>query len=64
MEQYAGPLFDCDNHYYEAEAVFMRHVPRRMQRRCVQWVEMDGRRHHLVARKLNHSMGNPTFKPV
>ena len=30
----------------------------------MQWVEMDGKRHHLVAGKLNHSVGNPTFNPV
>jgi hypothetical protein len=64
MERYNGPLFDCDNHYYEAEDAFMRHVPRSMQKRCVQWVEMDGKRRHLVAGKLNHAVGNPTFNPI
>ncbi len=64
MEKYDGPLFDCDNHYYEAEDAFMRHVPRRMQKRCVQWVDMDGKRRHLVAGKLNHAVGNPTFDPI
>ncbi len=24
MERYDGLLFDCDNHYYEAEDAFMR----------------------------------------
>ena len=43
MKHYDGPLFDCDNHYYEAEDAFMRHVPRRMQKRCVEWVEMNGK---------------------
>ena len=64
MKHYDGLLFDCDNHYYEAEDAFMRHVPRRMQRRCVQWVEMGKKRHHLVAGKLNHAVGNPTFDPI
>jgi hypothetical protein len=64
MERYDGPIFDCDNHYYEAEDAFMRHVPRRMQSRCVQWVEMNGKRRHLVAGKLNHAVGNPTFNPI
>jgi len=64
MQRYDGPLFDCDNHYYEAEDAFMRHVPRKMQKRCVQWVEMDGKRRHLVAGKLNHAVGNPTFNPI
>ena len=64
MATYNGRMFDCDNHYYEAEDAFMRHVPRRMQKRCVQWVEMDGKRRHLVAGKLNHAVGNPTFNPI
>ncbi len=64
MERYDGPIFDCDNHYYEAEDAFMRHVPRRMWSRCVQWVDMNGKRRHLVAGKLNHAVGNPTFNPI
>ncbi len=64
MELYDGPLFDCDNHYYEAEDAFQRHVPRKMQKRCVQWIEMDGKRHHLVAGKINFAVGNPTFDPI
>ncbi|HBL07773.1 MAG TPA: amidohydrolase, partial [Acidimicrobiaceae bacterium] len=35
--------FDCDNHYYEAEDAFTRHVPREMQPRVVQWAEIEGR---------------------
>ncbi|MGI9430748.1 MAG: amidohydrolase family protein, partial [Myxococcota bacterium] len=64
MEKFDGLLFDCDNHYYEAEDAFTRHVPRRMQKRCVQWVEMEGKRYHLVAGKLNKAVGNPTFNPI
>jgi hypothetical protein len=64
MDRYDGLLFDCDNHYYEAEDAFTRHVPRRMQRRCVQWVEMNGKRYHLVAGKLSLAVGNPTFDPI
>jgi len=58
MATYDGLIFDGDNHDYEAEDAFMRYVPRRMQKRCVQWVEMDGKRRHLVAGKLNHAVGN------
>ena len=35
-----------------------------MHKRCVQWVEMDGKRRHLVAGKLNYAVGNPTFDPI
>ena len=53
-EKYDGLLFDADNHYYEAEDAFTRYVPKRMQKRCVEWVEMkDGKKFHLVAGKLN-----------
>ena len=30
--------FDADNHYYEHEDAFTRHVDRRMQKRAVEWV--------------------------
>ena len=42
--------FDCDNHYYEALDAFTRHVPKAMQPRCVQWAEIDGRKHHAAIR--------------
>jgi len=56
--------FDCDHHYYEARDAFTRHVPRAMQSRCVQWVEIEGRQHHLVAGKLAHAVTNPTWDPI
>lgn len=64
MAGYEGSIFDCDNHYYEAEDAFTRHLPREMRHRCVQWVAMDGRRHHLVAGRLDRQVSNPTFDPV
>ncbi|HZQ86061.1 MAG TPA: hypothetical protein VFA83_14535, partial [Acidimicrobiales bacterium] len=57
-------MFDGDNHYYEAEDAFTRHVDKKMQPRCVQWVEMDGRRYHLVGGKLSHAVTNATFDPI
>jgi hypothetical protein len=32
-----GPVFDADNHYYEAEDAFTRHLPPELGPRCVQW---------------------------
>ena len=64
MDLYDGPLFDCDNHYYEAEDAFHAVTSRAsMQKRCVQWVEMDGKRYHLVAGKLNHVGRQPDVQP-
>jgi len=56
--------FDADNHYYEAHDAFTRHVPKQMQQRCVQWAEIDGRKHHIVAGKLAHAVTNPTWNPI
>ena len=58
------PAFDCDNHYYEALDAFTRHVPKKMHTRCVQWAEIDGRKHHLVGGKLASAVKNPTWDPI
>ena len=57
-------IFDCDNHYYEAIDAFTRHVPKAMQPRCVEWTEIDGRKRHVIAGKLDFSVGNPLFNPI
>ena len=31
--------FDADNHYYEAEDAFTRHIEPAMAKRCMQWAE-------------------------
>jgi predicted TIM-barrel fold metal-dependent hydrolase len=56
--------FDADNHYYEAEDAFTRHLDPRMGRRAVQWATVDGRRCLLVGGKVNRFIPNPTFDPV
>jgi len=64
MNTYNGPIFDADNHYYEARDAFTRHVPKAMQPRCVQWVTMeDGRQYHAIAGKIDRG-NNPTFNPI
>ena len=56
--------FDCDNHYYESEDAFTRHVPEEMQARVVQWAEVDGRKYHVVGGKLSKAVTNPTWNPI
>jgi len=56
--------FDADNHYYEAEDAFTRHVDRKMQKRAVQWGIVDGRKRILVAGHLDRFIPNPTFDPI
>jgi len=56
--------FDADNHYYEALDAFTRYVEPRMQPRCVQWCEIEGRKYHVVGGQVSHAVVNPTFDPV
>src|SRR5438552_11324966 len=56
--------FDADNHYYEALDAFTRHVDPKMQPRCVQWCEVNGRKYHVVGGIVSHAVVNPTFDPV
>ncbi len=64
MAELGFPVFDADHHYYEAEDAFTRHVDRRMQNRCMQWAEINGRKRLLVGGKTNRFIPNPTFDPV
>ncbi|MGB2757133.1 MAG: amidohydrolase family protein [Acidimicrobiia bacterium] len=56
--------FDADNHYYEALDAFTRHLDPGWGPRCVQWAEIEGRRHHIVGGKISRAVVNPTFDPV
>lgn len=56
--------FDADNHYYEHEDAFIRHLDPRFKRRAMQWAEVGGRRCLLVAGKVNRFIPNPVFDPV
>src|SRR5882672_8122190 len=58
------PVFDCDNHYYEALDAFTRHLDPRLGGRCVQWAEIGGRRYHVIAGRVSHAVTNPTFNPI
>jgi hypothetical protein len=58
------PVFDADNHYYEALDAFTRHLDPRMGPRTVQWCEINGRRYHVVGGVVSHAVVNPTFDPI
>ncbi len=58
------PIFDFDNHYYEAEDAFTRHQDERLRNRGVRWAEIDGRRRLIVGGKVNAYVANATFDPV
>ncbi|NQZ96617.1 MAG: amidohydrolase family protein [Myxococcales bacterium] len=56
--------FDADNHYYEAEDAFTRHIDPRMAKRTMQWGDIGGKKRLLVGGKINRFIPNPTFDPV
>ena len=56
--------FDADNHYYEAEDAFIRHIDPAMAKRCMQWAVVDGKRRLLVGGRVNKFIPNPTFDPI
>jgi predicted TIM-barrel fold metal-dependent hydrolase len=59
------PVFDGDNHYYEALDAFTRHLDPRTGDRTIRWVEVGkGRRYHLVGGKISRVISNPTFDPI
>ena len=64
MSDLGFKAFDADNHYYEAEDAFTRHIDRSMAKRTMQWADVNGRRCLLVAGKINKFIPNPTFDPV
>jgi hypothetical protein len=58
------PVFDADNHYYEALDAFTRHLDPALGPRCVQWCEIDGRRYHVLGGRVSKAVTNPTFNPI
>ncbi len=58
------PIFDADNHYYEALDAFTRYLDPTWGPRTIQWAQIDGRSYHVVGGKVSHAVVNPTFDPV
>ncbi|HEX4822346.1 MAG TPA: amidohydrolase family protein [Acidimicrobiales bacterium] len=64
MEELGHPVFDADNHYYEAEDAFTRHLDPALGPRCVQWATIDGRKYHVVGGRVSRAVTNATFDPI
>ncbi len=58
------PVFDADNHYYEATDAFTRHLEPRYAKRAMQWANVDGKERLVVAGRINRFIPNPRFDPV
>ena len=59
-----GPIWDADNHYYEATDAFTRHLDPDDGPRCVQWAIIEGRQYHVLGGKVSRGVANATFDPV
>ena len=55
--------FDADNHYYEAEDAFIRHMDPAMAKRCMQWAGVDGKRRLLVGGQGQQVHPQPHLRP-
>lgn len=67
MEDLSGlghPVFDADNHYYEALDAFTRHLDPKLGPRVIQWSQIDGRSFHVIGGRVNRAVSNPTFDPI
>jgi predicted TIM-barrel fold metal-dependent hydrolase len=58
------PVFDGDNHYYEALDAFTRHLDPTWGPRVIQWSEIEGRRYHVIGGRVSKAVSNPTFNPI
>ena len=57
------PVFDADNHLYETEDAFTRHLPRRYQR-AIEYVQVRGRTKIAIRGTISDYIPNPTFEVV
>ena len=56
--------FDADNHYYEAEDAFTRHMDRKLAKSAIHRATVDGRKRLVICGKIHRFIPNPTFDPV
>ena len=64
MDELGHPVWDADNHYYEAIDAFTRHLDPADGRRCVQWATIEGRQYHVLGGRVSRAVTNATFDPI
>ncbi len=57
------PVFDADNHIYEPEDAFTRHLPREF-RGAIEYVQVRGRTKLAIRGRISEYIPNPTFEVV
>ena len=64
MHAVDSPVFDADNHYYEALDAFTRHLDPKHGPRVIEWVDVNGRKYHALGGRVSRAVTNPTFNPI
>ena len=57
------PVFDADNHLYETQDAFTRHLPKAYER-LIEYVNVRGRTKIAINGKISNFIPNPTFDVV
>ncbi len=57
------PVFDADNHFYETQASFTRHLPERYKG-AIDYVDLHGRTKIMIRGTVSEYIPNPTFEVV
>ena len=63
MAELGYPVWDADNHLYEAEDAFTRHLDAKLHKE-IQFVEIRGRKKLMVCGQLSDYIPNPSFEVV
>jgi predicted TIM-barrel fold metal-dependent hydrolase len=56
-------VFDADNHFYETEESFTRHLPKQYDG-VIKYIEINGRKKIVVRNVISDYIPNPTFEVV
>jgi hypothetical protein len=63
MRKLNFPVYDADNHIYEPEDAFLRHLPKQVEKDFY-FVEKQGRKKLVINGMLSEFIPNPTFEVV
>jgi predicted TIM-barrel fold metal-dependent hydrolase len=63
MRSLGFPVFDADNHLYETEDAFTRHLPRE-HKNLFRFAQIGGRKKLVVRDRVSEFIPNPTFEVV
>src|SRR5258708_10962999 len=55
------PMFDADNHLYETQEAFTKHLPKEYES-AIQYVQIKGRTKIAIRGQISEYIPNPTFE--